>query len=563
MHKRLTPFIFLLVGFLSAYIVLTKTTLGVQTLGAKSFDRQQLPNGAFYQGTFDEEGLFTGNGLLTWENGDVYEGGFLQGLMHGKGTLRFSSGDIYLGGFIKGEMHGVGQWAFENGDIYTGDIAKDGLFHGQGVLISASGESYSGEFKKNLFHGQGVFTNSDKKSYSGEFIKGEFTGAGTTTSEDEGSLVGQFKNWQAHGLGFRTDKKGNQWRGAFEDGQLNGKGEFIAITGEYYKGMFAFNRFHGEGRLTDRQGNTYQGDFKFGFKHGTGEFEYANALDGIKKFRGVWRRDELIQGDDQVEIFSAERIAEKAMFEQNSLLQGSFEKLARDDGEAPQLFMLGIAGWGKEEVFRREINFIETQLNELFDSQHRSIFLVNSQRSIDQRPLATLHSIEKSLQALANVMDKEKDILMIYATSHGDKKSGFALAHKGIALHSLTPDRLTELLDESGIKHRLIIISACYSGVFIEPLQSEYTMVLTAASKDKTSFGCSDESSFTYFGKAFFKKSLEKHKSFSATFEEAKNLIAAWESEQKMTPSEPQISEGSMIKLQLKKWRDALQEKDL
>jgi ABC-type branched-subunit amino acid transport system substrate-binding protein len=106
---------------------------------------------------------------------------------------------------------------------------------------------------------------------------------------------------------------------------------------------------------------------------------------------------------------------------------------------------------------------------------------------------------------------------------------------------------LRKLLDDSAIKHRVIVISACYSGGFIDGLKDDNNLVITAAAADKNSFGCDNESDFTYFGKAYFDEALRKTWSFTEAFEIAKPMIAAREKEQDYTPSEPQMALGRNI----------------
>ena len=59
-----------------------------------------------------------------------------------------------------------------------------------------------------------------------------------------------------------------------------------------------------------------------------------------------------------------------------------------------------------------------------------------------------------------------------------------------LELAPLTPTALARMLHDSGIKWRVIVVSACYSGGFIEPLRDDNSIVITAAAPDRTSFGC-------------------------------------------------------------------------
>jgi hypothetical protein len=103
------------------------------------------------------------------------------------------------------------------------------------------------------------------------------------------------------------------------------------------------------------------------------------------------------------------------------------------------------------------------------------------------------------------------------------------------------------LLDEAGIRNRILIVSSCYSGAFVAPLADEDTVVITAASSTRSSFGCANERKWTYFGEAFFEKGLAGNATLSEAFASAKATIAAWEGEQKLVPSDPQISIGDRI----------------
>ena len=80
-------------------------------------------------------------------------------------------------------------------------------------------------------------------------------------------------------------------------------------------------------------------------------------------------------------------------------------------------------------------------------------------------------------------------------------------------------------MDRSGIRNRVIVISACYSGGFLDVLKDEYSLIMTAARRDRQSFGCGDTSVFTYFGEAYFVQALTREYSFIKAFYAAKRSI--------------------------------------
>jgi len=106
------------------------------------------------------------------------------------------------------------------------------------------------------------------------------------------------------------------------------------------------------------------------------------------------------------------------------------------------------------------------------------------------------------------------------------------------------------------------VISACYSGGFIDSIRDDRTLIITAARHDRRSFGCADENDFTHFGRAFFKEALPQSKSFNDAFGKAESLIQEWEvkefkAQDKTGESElslPQIVSPQAIQKYLDRW---------
>ena len=107
------------------------------------------------------------------------------------------------------------------------------------------------------------------------------------------------------------------------------------------------------------------------------------------------------------------------------------------------------------------------------------------------------------------------------------------------------------MLDRSGIKNRVVVVSACHSGSFIPALADPTTLLITAAHADRTSFGCADKRQWTYFGDAYFNRALRQERSFLRAFELAKRLIRDWEVKEKLTRSLPQMAGGGALKSRL------------
>jgi hypothetical protein len=158
---------------------------------------------------------------------------------------------------------------------------------------------------------------------------------------------------------------------------------------------------------------------------------------------------------------------------------------------------------------------------------------------------ATTDALARSLQTAAGRLDAENDVLFLILTSHGSP-DGLAVK-AGRLTQTLTPSRLAEMLGKTGVRHKVVIISACYSGVFIPRLASPDVLVITAADADHPSFGCEDKAKWTYFGDAFFNVALRRADSLKDAFASARALVRRRELHERFEPSNPLMAGGANV----------------
>jgi hypothetical protein len=200
-----------------------------------------------------------------------------------------------------------------------------------------------------------------------------------------------------------------------------------------------------------------------------------------------------------------------------------------------------------DAVFAREAREAGKVLSRRFDAAGRTLVLAGSDgRGGTALPMGSLRSLSLALARIAELMDESEDVLILYTTSHGIP-SGITYHDGDEGFGVLTPQRLAGLLGELGIRNRLLILSACFSGVFVPAVWSESTALVTAASAGRTSFGCAADNDWTFFGDALVNRALRKPQPLAAASEEALRLIAAWESAKGYDPSYPQVSIGSKV----------------
>jgi hypothetical protein len=260
----------------------------------------------------------------------------------------------------------------------------------------------------------------------------------------------------------------------------------------------------------------------------------------------LWVTDDTQDAQDSDDATEAEAL----LYDQPARIAAAVDRVEPNTGKQPAVFFVGFAGDGDQDIFKREAVFAQSVIADHFGSADRSMELINDVDDRDSYPLATVSGLTDALRLLAERMNPDQDVLVLTLTSHGSRE-GLAVTNGSLPLLQLGPTELRQALDEAGIKWRVLIVSACYSGVFLEPLETDSTLIATASDSDHSSFGCADDRDLTYFGEAFFKDSIPTTPSLEAAFKKAAGLIQQRETAEHLEHSNPQLYVGRAIRQKL------------
>lgn len=394
-----------------------------------------------------------------------------------------------------------------DGSTYTGDI-EEGLFHGEGVQEFNSGMVYRGEFRNGYWHGQGVLESPAGWRYEGSFREGLMSGQGVL--EDAHSRYeGGFRKDDFHG------------HGRYEVGNSVYVAEFA--DGSPVKGMHI-----------DEYG-TYQGEFRDWYYHGEGTYYYSGDSADMGSLSGTWEEGEFVGGDEYlpeapVPEEPAEALTETILAEDRQRLDQQIDNLAPERPGVTDAYFLAVGGDGTESVFMRDIEVAREGVQTLFDTENRAVMLLNH-RDYESLPLATRPSIATALEALDQHMNPDEDLLVIHLVSHGARDGQLVLRQPGIDLPDLSPEAFARMLESLEVHRKLLVVSACYSGHWVDQLKDSNTLIMASARKDRTSFGCGDDSKMTWFTKAVYRSVGLSLTDPDAMFEQISKQIRVWEKE--------------------------------
>jgi len=174
-----------------------------------------------------------------------------------------------------------------------------------------------------------------------------------------------------------------------------------------------------------------------------------------------------------------------------------------------------------------------------------------TQFSVDYDAGTQHASVGEIASVMQTVAAKAREGCLIYFTSHGTP-DGIVI---GDAI--LGPGQMRDMVDTAcGSRPAVIVMSSCYSGQFVAPLQAPNRIVMTASRPDRTSFGCGEMDHYTFFDDCFL-RAMPMADDFPGLGTLVQQCVAEREVQMKATPpSEPQVSVGPNLMFTLR-WRDA------
>lgn len=176
-----------------------------------------------------------------------------------------------------------------------------------------------------------------------------------------------------------------------------------------------------------------------------------------------------------------------------------------------------------------------------FQPENLRQFSVRPERYKDTLPGKS--DLNQIYDALSDLTAKATAGCLIYFTSHG--------VPQGVQVDQrlLAPGVMAAMLDRTcGARPTVVVISACFSGVFVPALAGTNRMVLTAARPDRSSFGCGESDKYPYFDDCFL-QSVDGSRDFPSLARSVLGCVATREVKEGMKPpSEPQLWVGPGLK---------------
>jgi Peptidase C13 family/YcxB-like protein len=173
-------------------------------------------------------------------------------------------------------------------------------------------------------------------------------------------------------------------------------------------------------------------------------------------------------------------------------------------------YFVGFGSSDEQDVFMKEVLYAQELFDRRFDTRGRSLVLINNPLTRNSIPLASGTNLRATLRQVGRVMNPAEDILFLLLSSHGSRDHNLAVNYWSLPLKQLAADDIATIIEQAGIKWRVVIVSACYSGGFIHQLRDDHALIITSSPASQPSYGCGKDDDLTYFGKAFLADQLNE-----------------------------------------------------
>lgn len=218
--------------------------------------------------------------------------------------------------------------------------------------------------------------------------------------------------------------------------------------------------------------------------------------------------------------------SEPALAAQQFLMDRALDALDDEQPGLTDLYFVGFAPDARRSGFAVDAELAKHTMDERWNTRGRSVLLVNSPTTVAERPYATITNLRETLLEIGDIIDPDEDVVMVYLTGDSNRDHALAAINPPLELVPLSPVGLRQLLDAAGIQWRIVVVSTCYAGAWLDALKDADTVVIASSAAGVHADGCEGGIGVTPFGEAFFGKGMRRSDDIAHAFEITRTDLA-------------------------------------
>jgi hypothetical protein len=241
--------------------------------------------------------------------------------------------------------------------------------------------------------------------------------------------------------------------------------------------------------------------------------------------------------------------SEAVLAAQEFMMDRAIDSLEDERSGVTDLYFVGFAPDARRPGVVADVDAAQRTMDERWNTNGRSVVMMNSPLTVAERPFATVTHLRQMLLEIGGIIDADDDVVMVYLTGTTGADHTLTAVNPPLELSSLSAQGLRQLLDAAGIRWRIIVMSSCAAGAWIDALKDDDTVVIASSAADVRGADCAAGLRPSVFGDVFFGEAMRKGDDVAHAFEAARKQLVA------RRAAEPVISIGPAIAERLKSLR--------
>ena len=258
-----------------------------------------------------------------------------------------------------------------------------------------------------------------------------------------------------------------------------------------------------------------------------------------------WREIDASAGDPGAVSPASEAVLAAQQF----MLDRALDQLEDERPGVTDLYFVAFAPDARRAGFVADVDAAQRTMDERWDTQRRSVVLVNSPATVAERPFASITHLREVLLEIGDIIDTDDDVVMVYVTGNSNADHTLTAVNPPLELAALSPQGLKQLLDAANIRWRIIVVSTCEAGAWIDALKDDETVVIASSAAGVRGAECAGSLRPGAFASAFFGDAMRRSDDIRAAFDIARKQLVTQHA------AEPVMSVGAAIAEQLKSLR--------
>jgi hypothetical protein len=242
--------------------------------------------------------------------------------------------------------------------------------------------------------------------------------------------------------------------------------------------------------------------------------------------------------------------SEPVLAAQDFIMDRALDRLDDERPGIADLYFVGFAPDARRPGFVSDVDAAQRVMDERWHTKGRSMVLANSPLTVADRPFATITHLREVLLQIGDLIDTDDDVVMVYLTGSSGADHSLTAVNPPLELVALSPQGLKQLLDAAGIRWRIVVVSTCYAGAWVDALKDDETAVIASSAKDVHGNDCVGGIATSAFGEAFFTEGMRRNDDLRLAFDVARKGLA------RSHAPDPVMSIGPSLDEHLKRLRN-------